>query len=336
MEDKPELFYTYARSGDVSGLSSVSEATAEKHIHWRHPRNDRRTPLWIACKHGRVSAVRWLLAHGADASICDKFGFTALHAAVEEGHRLVVEELLRHNKALADAPTVPDNFSPLYIAAMNNRVSVLACLLDQGHANVALSDANLCSPLMAAAVGNHVQCMQLLLRKDAPIDQRAANGWTALHFASAQGKAEAVRCLLENGANLGAETADGKKKLAVELAKEGGHRAAEVILLNPPVCDAVPPPWRPSVHKMYPADFRTDAYHLALLMVRLRNKKDGPLWMTHRGIVGLMVFWLAELHRSSISRALSMGKTPDPAKEEKPSRKPKPPQKNQLWFEFME
>lgn len=51
------------------------------------------TPLHGAARLGRLSAIRILIANGADLGICDSCGNTALEVAEREGHLAVVDEL---------------------------------------------------------------------------------------------------------------------------------------------------------------------------------------------------------------------------------------------------
>jgi len=61
--------------------------------------------------------------------------------------------------------------------------------------------------------------------------QETRNGWTALHFASANGHADTCQALLEYGADPTIESHDGKT--AADLAEENGHHAvSEMISLR--------------------------------------------------------------------------------------------------------
>ena len=51
----------------------------------------------MACANsGNVGMVEWLVAKGADPNLSMDTGWTALHAAAKNGHRGVLEVLLKH------------------------------------------------------------------------------------------------------------------------------------------------------------------------------------------------------------------------------------------------
>lgn len=54
--------------------------------------------------------------------------------------------------------------------------------------------------------------------------------------------------------------------------------------------------WRPSLHHLFPLQFRHDAKNLVLLMTRLRSRHPesyGPLWQLPNDLVKSMVGFLA-------------------------------------------
>ena len=51
--------------------------------------------LQLAAKHGHKSLVNWLIKSGAALDSADKFGFTALHDAAENGQTSIVRALVK-------------------------------------------------------------------------------------------------------------------------------------------------------------------------------------------------------------------------------------------------
>ena len=171
------------------------------------------------------------------------------------------------------------------------RVLITAC------SNVGLkvdcADANKCTTLMAASIGNHCEIMDALLLAGASMEARNVSGWTALHFAAAFAKIESLNFLLINFADGSKETLD-QKLTPLELAdlSEPRNPAIVQILQNPPKLTGLPA-WRPSTHRCYPATFKQNVIGLLLVMVRLRR---GPLYEMHRDICKIMIAQLALLY----------------------------------------
>jgi ankyrin repeat protein len=188
-----ERIYSYARSGDVVGLQTMANDFPE-HVNWRHPRNYKQTALWSASKYGRVAAVTFLLKHGADPLLCDESGMSCVEIACIEGKVMVLQELVASNARLALAPRA------LFFAAQEGRTGVVKILLQHGASPDVMCEGRF-SPLMAAACGNHVAVMSLLVAHDVSLESATDEGDAALHLAAKSNKADACRCLLLHGAS---------------------------------------------------------------------------------------------------------------------------------------
>jgi ankyrin repeat protein len=290
-----EKLYSPARHGDVEAIRKLSDKQIREVVNWKHKGNYGQTPLWTAAKYGRVAAATLLLERGASAAVTDDFGVNALHEAAMEGKVLVVAAILDHEPALVNVPT-PGGCTPLYVACLNARASVVRLLCSRG-ANPDAVDANLVSPLMAAVCGNHVECCEELLKRDVSLEATNCMGDAALHLAARLGKASTLMWLLLQGANGARENKRGK--IALEEAEEAKQQEAARILRNPPRPSGLAR-WRPSLHGAFPAAFRQQARELVRVMTRLRRRKDpaGPLWMIPNDIVLMMVRELGDLYRN--------------------------------------
>jgi uncharacterized protein len=128
---------------------------------------DGTTPLHYAARNHDLASVRSLLASGAKVDAENRFGVTPLVLAVEEGDLDAVNALIAAganvNHALPEGETV----------------------------------------LMTAARTGNVAVMKALLKRDARVEAREGfYGETALHWATTEDHADAVKVLLDAGADV--------------------------------------------------------------------------------------------------------------------------------------
>ena len=101
---------------------------------------------------GKVKIVKQHLNAGKDVNARDGWKRTPLHYAAEEGHRPVVELLIKNgaNVNLKDDETDARGETPLHLAAAKGHVPVVELLIKNG-ANVNAKDADGGTPLHSAA-----------------------------------------------------------------------------------------------------------------------------------------------------------------------------------------
>jgi len=94
------------------------------------PDDYQRTPMQVAASCGHLQAFEYFRQF-TDAARSDRWGYTALHWAAQEGHLPVVEAILneRDCKPCFEAVTTT-GFTPLLLAAQYRRADVAAALLD--------------------------------------------------------------------------------------------------------------------------------------------------------------------------------------------------------------
>ena len=138
-------------------------------------------------------------------------GPQAMHDAVTQNRRDVVEQLLQERPALLEDPLHSRSqrgsrsvilSRPLYAAAEGGNLDMVTLLLDRG-ANINGAGARGQTPLFIAAREGRLQVVTLLLARGADIHARGEAG-TALHGAAGGEEAGIVALLLDRGARVDA------------------------------------------------------------------------------------------------------------------------------------
>ena len=157
-------------------------------------------PLVDAVKDGNHAAVQSLLRQKTNVNAAEADGTTALHWAVREDDAELVRVLLRAGANVRAANRY--GVTPLQLAAVNGSVATAQSLLDAG------ADPNAVLPegetiLMTAARTGQPALLTLLLDRGADLHAREKwYGETALIWAVAENHTDAVRVLVERGADV--------------------------------------------------------------------------------------------------------------------------------------
>lgn len=210
---------------------------------------NRRTRLSAAAVGGDTARVGWVLARGADVSVADASGWTALHHAAFLGHTDVVQLLLNHippsiprsPRAVRKLPLLPTGASllnavanglwtPLAWAAHEGHAPTVKALLDAG-ADPNLPNRDHLPPLHHAVRAKSLPCVNALINARASVFT-TAYGLTGLHYASRAGSSEIVDALIAAGAlvNCAAQGASGATPL-IWAALEGADACIHKLLI---------------------------------------------------------------------------------------------------------
>ena len=143
-----------------------------------------------------VAVVRGLLERGFDPNTVNPDGIPALMLAVRVPSVKVAELLASHPKTKVEVRNDKDE-SILMLAALKGHLGLVQKLVD--------SDADVnkpgWTPLHYAASGGHVPVIAHLLEHSAYIDAESPNGTTPLMMAAMYGSPEAVKTLIQAGAD---------------------------------------------------------------------------------------------------------------------------------------
>ena len=141
-------------------------------------------PLYVACRYGHDAIVQMLLEANATPNAERRDGSTALHPAAGHGHDACVQLLLAAGAGVKSWNVL--GVGPLFAACVEGEhVGVVKLLLD-ANAPVDGSDSGVptkLTPLMGAATEGHPKVLELLLAGGANVYAQSYDGKTALDLA---------------------------------------------------------------------------------------------------------------------------------------------------------
>ena len=130
----------------------------------------------------------------------------SLHSAAEAGDVAEIESLLALGFSIDRRND--EGLTPLMVAAVNDKVQAVKCLLKQG-ADPSLQDNTGWDVLHCASQGGNSEVMELMLSHVSYIDSTTKEGVTSLMIAAGNDKLQAVKYLLKQGADPSLQNNDG-------------------------------------------------------------------------------------------------------------------------------
>jgi ankyrin repeat protein len=214
------------------------------------------TALVNAAKQGQRQEVRRLLRDGADVDTALGDGMTALHWAAQAGDAELTNILLWAGANVA-ATTRIGGYTPLLIASNRGDAPTIEALV-RAQADPNRATTNGTTPLMLAAASGSVEAVRLLIDHGANVNAREnVKGETALIFAAAYGRAEVVGVLTAHGADTSVTTkvidlaAFAKEEQERAAARRAGKAVRDQTGADPPGVGATPSPQIPGVTRQY-------------------------------------------------------------------------------------
>lgn len=152
--------------------------------------------FFVAIKRDDPKTITGLLLRGFDPDTLDPAGRHGLFAAIQEGSLKAAEALVNWPRTQVEWRS-PKDESPLMLAAFRGHTELVRKLIARD------ADVNKpgWTPLHYAATGGHLAVMKILLDEHAYINAESPNKTTPLMMAAEYGSTEAVKLLLEEGAD---------------------------------------------------------------------------------------------------------------------------------------
>ncbi|XP_016439633.2 ankyrin repeat-containing protein At5g02620-like isoform X1 [Nicotiana tabacum] len=201
------------------------------------------SPFHLAARVGNLGKVKELIekfdGKGIKSllSLQNQQGETALYVAAENGHTLVVAEMLKHLDLQIASLVANNGYDAFQVAAKQGHLEVLKELLHLFPNLIMATDSSNSTALHTAAAQGHTDVVNMLLEIDSNLAKIARNnGKTVLHTAARMGRLEIVKSLLSKDPEIGLRT-DSKGQSALHMAVKGQNVdiVHELIKPNPAV-----------------------------------------------------------------------------------------------------
>jgi ankyrin repeat protein len=219
------------KRGDADAVLSLLEQSVDVNV----AAADGTTALHWAVNREDLQLVGVLVDAGADATVVNRYHVAPLSLAAENGNAALIERLVQ---AGADPNTsLPGGETVLMTAARTGTPDAIRVLVAHGADVNTRDERNGQTALMWAADMGNAEAISVLLEAGGQLDARtspaearstggyrspfagtSATGFTSLLFAVRAGHVDAVRALLDAGADVNDRVSDGQSALVVAAA----------------------------------------------------------------------------------------------------------------------
>jgi hypothetical protein len=179
--------------------------------------------FFVAIKRDNPGNIRSLLQRGFDPNTLDPAGRHGLVIALQDDSLHAAEALIDWPKTNVEWRN-PKDESPLMLAALKGHLELVRKLIARG------GDVNKpgWTPLHYAATSGELEIMALLLEEHAYIDAESPNKTTPLMMAAHYGTPEAVKLLLQEGADPTLRNELGLT--AIDFAQRGNRKDSAALI----------------------------------------------------------------------------------------------------------
>ncbi|XP_044260011.1 ankyrin repeat domain-containing protein 17 isoform X12 [Tribolium madens] len=224
-EHKTDEMHTALMEASMDGHVEVARLLLDSGAQVNMPTDSFESPLTLAACGGHVDLAMLLIERGANIEEVNDEGYTPLMEAAREGHEEMVHLLLGQG-ANINAQTDETQETALTLACCGGFTEVADILL-KGGADIELGAS---TPLMEAAQEGHLDLVKFLLENDANVLAQTQTGDTALTYACENGHTDVADLLLQYDADLEHESEGGRTPLM--KACRAGHLCTVQFLIS--------------------------------------------------------------------------------------------------------
>ena len=183
------------------------------------------TPLHLASLYGHSNIMKILIENKADVHAKNKYDRSPLHYAAEKKTPDAINFLIKHGAKIEDKDE--DGNTPLFNAVMYGHNSTIQSLVKEHKANIHAKNKDGNTPLHCAVINDVPEAIKTLVELGADLNAKGYHDYTPLHYAVKNDHYEIVWILLKNGAE--ANPKDYKNK---PLLQKPMHPAVKEALIE--------------------------------------------------------------------------------------------------------
>lgn len=193
-----------------------------------HKKDNGRSALHYACQNGYIEIVKTLIEAGANINTGDNTGLTPLHLAAQFAYDEDIIQTLIDAGADIHAGN-SQGITALHLAASSGHENTIKTLMDAG-ANINAGAKGGVTALHLASKAGHKDTIKLLIAAGADVKQNCHwNVKTTLQFACESGDLATVELILKSGVDINEKTAEGCTALS-DACKAVCHPIVEKLI----------------------------------------------------------------------------------------------------------
>lgn len=191
--------------------------------------------LFEAVKINDLVKVRELIDKGANVNFKDKYGYSILHLAVNNGNFEIVSFLIEKGADVKAKVSghIYKGWTPLHFTAIYDKIKIAKLLLKKG-VDVNAKDDKGITPLQWATGYGKLEIVKLFIENGADVNNKDNEGMTPLHGAVVYSRFDVIRLLIDKGADINAIVTGGKYKgyTPLKIAKEKRNKEIAQYLMS--------------------------------------------------------------------------------------------------------